>query len=108
MFRKGDVVRDIATGRTGIVQHANPLTDRYEIQFDGAFRNEGRDGSQLTATPADVALSVITSADFGAYAAGQIDATQVRCALCETAPCECPEFGTPEYFALLDRRHNRS
>ena len=21
------------------------------------------------------------------------------------APCDCPEFGTPEYYALLDKRH---
>lgn len=47
------------------------------------------------------------SPDFDAYASGQLDISQVRCALCTHAPCDCPEFGTPEYFALLDKRHGR-
>jgi hypothetical protein len=48
------------------------------------------------------------SPDIDAYAAGDLDVSQVRCALCTHAPCSCPEFGTAEYFALLDRRHCRS
>ncbi|GII89464.1 hypothetical protein Ssi03_74540 [Sphaerisporangium siamense] len=52
-------------------------------------------------------ISIKTSPDLDAYAAGQIDASQVRCALCAHAPCDCPEFDTPEYFAMLDRRHGR-
>ena len=52
-------------------------------------------------------ISVKWSPDFGAYAAGELDLSQVRCALCANAPCQCPEFGTPEYFELLDRRHGR-
>ncbi|MET8985797.1 hypothetical protein ABZW49_10150 [Nonomuraea wenchangensis] len=47
------------------------------------------------------------SPDLDAYASGQINASEVRCALCRHAPCDCPEFGTPEYFALLDKRHGR-
>jgi len=47
------------------------------------------------------------SPDFDAYARGEIGASQVRCVLCTHAPCDCPEFGTPEYFKLLDRRHGR-
>jgi hypothetical protein len=31
----------------------------------------------------------------------------VRRVLCESVPCACPEFGTPEYFALIDKRHGR-
>jgi hypothetical protein len=48
------------------------------------------------------------SPDFEAYAAGEIDASQVRCVLCERAPCSCPEFGTAEYLKLIDRRHGRA
>ncbi|MFB4280878.1 hypothetical protein ACBJ59_36700 [Nonomuraea sp. MTCD27] len=45
------------------------------------------------------------SPDLDAFACGQIDASKVRCALCANAPCQCPEFGTPEYFALIEKRH---
>lgn len=31
----------------------------------------------------------------------------VECALCAEVPCECPEFGTPAYFALIDKRHGK-
>jgi hypothetical protein len=50
----------------------------------------------------------LASPDLGAYAAGEIDAAAVRCALCEQAPCNCPEFGSAAYFELLDRRHGRN
>ena len=53
-------------------------------------------------------LGAIWSPDFDAYASGQLDASQVRCALCTHCPCDCPPFGTAEYFALIDRRHGRS
>jgi hypothetical protein len=52
-------------------------------------------------------LGAIWSPDFDAYAAGRLDVSQVRCVLCEQAPCNCPEFGTPEYLALVKRRHGR-
>jgi hypothetical protein len=52
-------------------------------------------------------ISAVWSPDFEAYATGALDASAIRCALCEKAPCACPEFGSPEYFELLDRRHNR-
>jgi hypothetical protein len=29
------------------------------------------------------------------------------CALCTDTPCRCPEFGTPEYLALFNARHDR-
>jgi hypothetical protein len=35
------------------------------------------------------------------------DPAKIVCALCQHAPCDCPEFGTPEYFALIDERHGR-
>lgn len=52
-------------------------------------------------------ISVKRSPDLDAYASGGMDASKVRCALCASAPCACPEFGSDEYFALLDRRHGR-
>ncbi|MEU4230041.1 hypothetical protein AB0F17_37600 [Nonomuraea sp. NPDC026600] len=51
-------------------------------------------------------VSVHLSPDLDRYASGEIDATQVRCALCTHAPCDCPPFGSPQYFELIDRRHN--
>jgi hypothetical protein len=50
-------------------------------------------------------LGALFSPDLAAYAAGEADVP--RCALCLGLPCECPPFGTPEYFALIDRRHGR-
>lgn len=52
--------------------------------------------------------SVIRSPDFDAYASGELGISQVRCVLCTHAPCSCPEFGRPEYFALIDKRHGRA
>lgn len=49
--------------------------------------------------------SVKVSKDLGDYASGKKTIAQIRCTLCQHAPCDCPEFGTPEYFALLDRVH---
>jgi hypothetical protein len=53
------------------------------------------------------ALGAQWSPDFDAYAAGNASAAQVRCALCTHCPCDCPEFGTPAYFALVNARHGR-
>jgi hypothetical protein len=53
-------------------------------------------------------LGVIWSDDFDAYASGQLPIEQVHCALCQCAPCRCPEFGTAAYFALIDQRHGRN
>jgi hypothetical protein len=47
-------------------------------------------------------LGAIWSPDFGAYASGQLDASRVRCVLCEHPPRDCPPFGTAEYSALMD------
>jgi hypothetical protein len=47
------------------------------------------------------------SPDFGDYAAGKVDASAIRCALCANAPCKCPPFGSAAYLALVDRRHGR-
>lgn len=52
-------------------------------------------------------MSVLWSPDFDAYAEGSLEPSAVRCVLCLAAPCECPPFGTPAYFALIDRRHGR-
>ncbi|AVT39143.1 hypothetical protein [Plantactinospora sp. BB1] len=52
-------------------------------------------------------LGAIWSPDLDAYAAGRIDASQIRCVLCQHAPCDCPPFGSPEYMALIDKRHHR-
>lgn len=45
------------------------------------------------------------SPDFDAYASGEV--SNPRCVLCTESPCDCPEFGTPEYMALLDKRHGK-
>jgi hypothetical protein len=55
----------------------------------------------------DEPFSIVVSPDFDAYAEGRINASQIRCVLCRQAPCECPPFASPEYFALLDRVHGR-
>jgi hypothetical protein len=52
-------------------------------------------------------LGARVSPDFGAYAAGEIDASQVHCVLCTNAPCTCPPFGSPEYLAMVDKLHGR-
>lgn len=49
--------------------------------------------------------SVKVSKDLGDYTSGKKTIAQIKCALCQHAPCDCPPFGTPEYFALLDRVH---
>jgi len=61
------------------------------------------------ATPVDALndLGAVWSPDFDAYAAGSLDVSEVRCALCQHAPCDCPAFGTPEYFDLVNSRHHR-
>jgi hypothetical protein len=53
-------------------------------------------------------LGAKLSPDLSAYASGDLDASQVRCVLCTHAPCDCPEFGSAEYLAALDRLHGRS
>lgn len=52
-------------------------------------------------------LGAIWSDDLGAYASGELDLSQVHCALCMCAPCRCPAFGSAAYFALIDFRHGR-
>jgi hypothetical protein len=64
-------------------------------------------GKPKTAKEALDQLGAKWSPDFDAYASGQLDLSNARCALCTKNPCECPEFGTPEYFALCDKRHGR-
>jgi hypothetical protein len=48
------------------------------------------------------------SPDFDAYASGKLDASKVRCVLCGHAPCDCPPFGSDEYFAMTDKLHGRN
>lgn len=55
--------------------------------------------------PSAIMQRTIWSPDFDAWVRGDIPLSKVRCVLCEQEPCECPEFGTPEYFALCDKRH---
>ena len=45
------------------------------------------------------------SPDLDAYTSGQLDITQVRCALCRLATCQCPPFMSAEYVALIERGH---
>ena len=65
------------------------------------------DTAPLSPAAALDALGAVWSDDFDAYASGELDISQVHCALCQCAPCRCPAFGTPEYFALIDFRHGR-
>ncbi|WP_157357701.1 hypothetical protein [Amycolatopsis nigrescens] len=58
-----------------------------------------------TATDAVAALGALWSDSFDRWVAGEISASQLRCVLCEQAPCQCPPFGSAGYFALVDRRH---
>lgn len=69
----------------------------------------GADRPRRPADPRKVLgkLGAAWSPDLDAYAEGRAGAGQVRCALCGHAPCDCPPFGTPEYHALIDRRHGR-
>ena len=64
--------------------------------------------TKKTATDAVNALGAIWADDFDAYASGEIGAGQLRCVLCEQKPCQCPPFGTPEYLALVDKRHGKA
>ena len=53
-------------------------------------------------------MGVLWSPDFDDYVSGRKTASEIRCALCGLCPCACPEFGTMEYFALVDYRHGRT
>lgn len=53
------------------------------------------------------ALGAKWSPDADAFMSGEIDAADMRCALCLKSPCQCPPFGTPEYFALVEKRHGK-
>lgn len=35
-------------------------------------------------------------------------ASGLLCVLCRISPCSCPPFGSPEYVALMNRRHGRN
>jgi hypothetical protein len=72
-----------------------------DIPATGSARDTFDPGAALKA------LGAVWSDDFGAYAEGRIGIEQVHCALCRGAPCCCPAFGTPAYFALIDQRHGR-
>lgn len=63
----------------------------------------------MSSDPVDAVneLGAKWSPDLDAYATGELKAHQLRCAVCANAPCRCPQFGTPEYFALVNRRHGR-
>jgi hypothetical protein len=55
-----------------------------------------------------VSNTIAWSEDFDDYAAGHISAHEIRCVLCGLAPCNCPPFGTDEYFKLIDKLHGRN
>lgn len=54
------------------------------------------------------ACDAIYAPNFAEYASGMIDLSQVICALCHSNPCACPEFGSDEYFALINALHGRN
>lgn len=43
----------------------------------------------------------------GGIIADDLDSPNPTCVLCQTGPCSCPPFGTPEYLALVNKRHAR-
>lgn len=53
------------------------------------------------------ALGAKWSPDMDDFLAGKVELGQMRCVLCEEKPCVCPEFGSPAYLALIDKRHGR-
>lgn len=66
------------------------------------------DQTSDAATAAVNELGAVWSSDFDRYACGEIGASEIRCVLCEQTPCQCPPFGSAEYFALMDRRHGKA
>jgi hypothetical protein len=53
-------------------------------------------------------LGAVWSPDLDALAEGKLDASRVRCALCQLAPCRCAPFSSAAYFAMIDRVHGRT
>lgn len=51
------------------------------------------------------AADVVTA--LGGIIAADLDSPSPTCVLCQTKPCKCPPFGTPEYIALVNRRHEK-
>lgn len=49
------------------------------------------------------AVAIVES--LGGIIANDLDSPSPTCVLCTHRPCDCPPFGTAEYFALLNRRH---
>ncbi|MEX5634939.1 hypothetical protein [Parafrankia sp. FMc2] len=86
---------------------ATPRGPAPESDFPGGSGSTHTNDQGFDPVEAVNALGAVWSPDFDAYAEGRLGASQVRCALCTSAPCACPEFGTPEYFELIDRRHGR-
>ena len=54
-----------------------------------------------------LSLGAKISPNFDDYASGTIDAHGIICVLCGLAPCDCPDFASAEYFALLRRIHGK-
>lgn len=45
------------------------------------------------------------SPDLEGFLAGKVKDHEIRCVLCQMAPCACPPLGSPEYLALVERVH---
>jgi hypothetical protein len=83
--------------------------DNFTLTFIATLADPvARPGAIRNPVAALNSLGAAWSPDFDAYASGQLDASRVRCVLCGHAPCDCPEFGSPEYFDLIDRLHGRN
>jgi hypothetical protein len=58
------------------------------------------------------ALGAVWSPDADAYLGGELDASKLRCLMCQHAPCRCEAlgltFGSAAYFARLDAIHGRT
>ena len=57
-------------------------------------------------------LGAVWSPDAAAYLGGELDASKLRCLMCQRAPCECQArgltIGSAAYFARLDAMHGRT
>lgn len=72
---------------------------------------DGRGLSVDDAARAMQRLGARYSPDFDACASGELEIRQVRCLMCEHAPCDCQQigltFGSAAYFDRLDAMHGR-
>lgn len=60
----------------------------------------------MDAVEAVTRLGALWADGFDEYATTG-NTSALTCVLCQNKPCSCPPFGTPEYLALVNKRHGR-